>query len=77
MNKLRRKQLSEIQDKIAELRDMIDMVLSEEQEAFDNLPEGIQESERGEAMQAAIDAMENAMSSCEEAEESLEEAQEQ
>ena len=75
MNKLRRKQLSEIQDKMAELRDMIDMVLSEEQDAFDNLPESIQESERGEAMQAAIDAMESAMSSCEEAEKSLEEAQ--
>ena len=75
MNKLRRKQLSEIQDKMAELRDMIDMVLSEEQDAFVNLPENLQESERGEAMQAAIDAMESAMSSCEEAEESLEEAQ--
>ena len=77
MNKLRRKQLSEIQDKMAELRDMIEVVLSDEQEAFDNLPESLQESERGEAMQAAIEAMESAMDSCEEAESSLEEAQEQ
>ena len=75
MNKDRRKQLSEIQSKLAELRDMIDTVLEAEQEAFDNLPESLQESERGEAMQAAIDAMESAMDSCDEAEESLEEAQ--
>ena len=75
MNKDRRKQLSEIQSKLAELRDMIDTVLEAEQEAFDNLPESLQESERGEAMQAAIDAMESAMDSCDEAGESLEEAQ--
>lgn len=75
MNKDRRKHLSEIQSKLAELRDMIDTVLEEEQEAFDNLPESLQESERGEAMQAAIEAMESAMDSCDEAEESLEEAQ--
>ena len=67
--------MAEIKEKLSELRDMIDMVLSEEQEAYDNLPESLQESERGEAMQAAIDAMESAMDSCEEAEESLEEAQ--
>lgn len=77
MNKLRRKQLSEIQTKLCELRDMIDTVISEEQEAYDNLPESLQEGERGEAMQTAIDAMESAMESCEEAESSLEEAQEQ
>ena len=77
MNKDRRKQLSEIQSKLSELRDMIDTVLSDEQEAYDNLPESLQESERGEAMQAAIDAMESALESCEDAESSLEEAQEQ
>ena len=62
---------------MAELRDRIDAVLSEEQEAYDNLPESFQDSERGEAMQTAIEAMESAMESCEEAESSLEEAQEQ
>ena len=48
MNKARRKQLSEIQEKLAELKDMIETVLDEEQEAYDNLPESLQESERGE-----------------------------
>ena len=77
MNKVRRNQLGEIQSKLAEIREMIESVLSDEQDAYDNLPESLQESERGEAMQAAIDAMESAMDSCEEAESSLEEAQEQ
>ena len=77
MNKVRRKKLSEIQEKMSELREMIDEVLSDEQNAYDNLPESLQDSERGEAMQTAIDAMESAIGSCEEAEESLEEAQNQ
>lgn len=77
MNKARRNQLKEIQEKMSELRDMIDTVLAEEQEAYDNLPESFQDSERGEAIQTAIEAMESAMESCEEAENSLEEAQEQ
>lgn len=75
MNKARRKQLSEIQEKLSELKGMIETVLDEEQEAYDHLPESLQESERGEAMQTAIEAMESAMDSCEEAEGSLEEAQ--
>ena len=76
MNKIRRNQLKAIQEKMAELRDMIDAVLSDEQEAYDNLPESFQDGERGEAMQTAIEAMESAMESCEEAEGYLEEAQE-
>lgn len=75
MNKQRRNRLNEIQEQMAELREKIETVLSEEQEAYDNLPERIQDSERGEAMQTAIEAMESAMESCEEAENSLEEAQ--
>lgn len=34
----------------------------EEQEAYDNLPEGIQDSERGDAMQEYIDALDDAVS---------------
>ena len=36
-------------------------------EAFDNMPAGIQESERGERMQEAIDNLESAVGSVEEA----------
>ena len=38
-------------------------VLNEEQEAYDNLPEGLQESDRGQQMQEYIDALEGVVDS--------------
>lgn len=67
MNKQRRKSLTEAYDKLAEVVESIEFLRDEEQESFDNLPEGIQESERGEQMQEYIDSMENALTSLEEA----------
>lgn len=55
----------------------IDAILSEEQEAYDNMPESLKESERGQAMQEAIDALESAIGSCEEVDEYLTSATEQ
>jgi hypothetical protein len=51
MNKQRRKKLAEICDELTDL-------IVEEQEAFDNMPESIQLSERGEAFEEAVQAME-------------------
>jgi hypothetical protein len=66
MNKIRRKELANIVTMLEELdslreqiRERLADVLDEEQEALDNLPESLQESERGEQMQEYIDAMEN------------------
>ena len=67
MNKQRRKSLTEAYDKLAEVQEAIEFLRDEEQDAFDNLPEGIQESERGEQMQGYIDSMDSALSSLEEA----------
>ena len=68
MNKARRKELAQIVAKLEalealhlEIKDELQAVIEEEQEAFDNLPEGFQESERGEQMQEYIDAMESAL----------------
>ena len=44
MNKQRRK---EIKKAISELKDLVENILSEEQEAYENMPEGIQASENG------------------------------
>ena len=66
MNKQRRKSLETIMQTIESLREDLTSILEEEQEAFDNMPEGLQESERGEAMQEAIDNLESADSSFEE-----------
>lgn len=66
MNKVRRKALANIVtmlEKLDELREEIREQLAEiqdeEQEALDNMPESLQESEKGEQMQEYIDAMEN------------------
>lgn len=74
MNKQRRKVIADIQAQLSNLAEAINNVWSEEQEAFDNLPEGLQESERGEAMQEAIDALESAADLCEELDDALNEA---
>ena len=74
MNKARRKRIEDVQSRLEELKQEIDGILAEEQEAYDNMPESLQEGERGEAMQEAIDALESAVSSCEEIDEYLTDA---
>ena len=66
MNKARRKDLALIVAKLEqldalreEIREDLAAVLDEEQEALDNMPEGLQESEKGQQMQEYIDTMEN------------------
>ena len=49
MNKERRKRIEEVRQTLAELREELAEIHDEEQEAYDNLPEGLQEGERGEA----------------------------
>ena len=49
-------------------------VKDEEAEAYENLPEGLQGSERGEAMQEAIDSLESAYDGLEDVISSVEEA---
>ena len=64
MNKIRRKALAEIITKLEELENLrseiaerLEAVMDEEQEALDNMPESLQESERGQQMQEYIDTM--------------------
>lgn len=67
MNNARRKMIEGIIGRIETLKDEIDAVLSEEQEAFDNMPEGLQQSARGEAAENAIGSLETATGQLEEA----------
>lgn len=57
MNKDRRTRLSEISDKIAEIISDLEEIRDEEETAFENLPESLQESVRGQELQEAIDGM--------------------
>ena len=73
MNKIRRKELARIVEKLetlealrSEIQEELEAVMDEEQEAFDNMPESLQESEKGQQMQEYIDAMESALDDLEE-----------
>lgn len=59
MNKRRRKELRLLADKMNSLYDELCGVASEEQESYDNLPESLQESERGELMSEAADELDD------------------
>lgn len=75
MNNTRRKQLAEIAEQLEELRERIELLQDEEQECFENLPEGLQQSENGQAMELAIERMETTKDSIDEALQALGEAQ--
>lgn len=66
MNKSRRKRLSEIADELENLYQDLDAVASEEREAYDNLPESLQESDRGCAMEEAADELDDICSELDE-----------
>lgn len=73
MNKARRKELSKAIDMLYEALNIIESVSIEEGDAYDNLPESLQDSDRGQAMQDYIDIMDDAYSTIEDSITNLEE----
>ena len=73
MNAERRKALSKIHDTLGELITEIESLYEEEEAAYDNLPESLQDSERGEAMQEALSNLEDLQGSLEDAVNAIEE----
>lgn len=67
MNNARRKALEEINETLGTLLAQVEELAEAEQEAFDNMPESLQATERGEAMQTAIDNLDSLRSSLEDA----------
>lgn len=72
MNKQRRKQLEKSFGLIDEARDIIQGVMDDEQEAYDNLPENFQNGERGEEMAGHIESLEEAAGFLDEAKYAME-----
>lgn len=60
MNKARRSDIQKIIERLEEIRDDIEAVKDEEEEAYENLPESLQESERGESSEAVCSLKESA-----------------
>lgn len=71
MNKQRRAQLQKVVEMMADARALLEEIRDDEQDAFDNLPESFQESERGEQMEEYIYNMEEAIDALEEDENTL------
>lgn len=67
MNKKRRASIRKIHDKLSELMESIEQLKYEEQEAFDNLPDSVKESDRGSVMIEAADNLDYASGSIEDA----------
>ena len=76
MNKIRRKKLAELTEKLNDLRADLEEVFDEESEARDNIPESLMGSERYEAADEACYNLEAAMDSIQEAIDGIEQAME-
>ena len=74
MNMQRRKRIEKVGRQLEELIEEITAIQEEEEEAYDNLPESLQESERGIAIYNAAEALADAVDGLEDANELLLEA---
>lgn len=72
MNNERRKRISEVIEKLHDLKADIFMLQDEEQEAFDNMPDNIRDSDKGQLMEAAIDDLTTSGDAIDEAIDTLE-----
>lgn len=73
MNKVRRANIKETVDLIERVKSMLEDILDEEQDYYDNIPENLQTSQRAEDSEDAISNLEDAISNLEEAINNLEE----
>lgn len=76
MNRIRRKQLSDLIDKLYVIQSDLECLKDEEGEYRDNIPENLQNSERYEKADNACDSLDSALSSLEEMIEYIEEVTE-
>lgn len=74
MNKDRREQLNKIHAAIEELKGQVEALRDDEQAAFDNIPENMQDSERAIRAMCIIDELDEAASHLDEAMTSIDDA---
>lgn len=75
MNKSQRKTIDGWKESIKEIKSGIEEMQEEENDKYENLPEGIQDSDRGTTMYEGIESLEAAATSLDEALDNLSEAQ--
>jgi DNA repair ATPase RecN len=74
MNKATRKRLESIRETLANAQSDIESIRDEEQEKFDSLSEGLQQSEQGQNIEQASGALSNVADSIDTAVTELDEA---
>ena len=74
MNKKRRNDLKQSIELLSSAIKILDNVLDEETESYENMPEGLQSSERVEQMEDNISALDNSSEMLEEAKALIEDA---
>lgn len=74
MNNVRRRELMRINNALEELKDRVDDVMCEEEDSFNNLTENLQQTEKGQAMEEAINNLNDAIDAIEEAIDCISEA---
>lgn len=65
MNNERRRRIEEIVSRLDDLKNDLENILDDEQTAFDSIPESLQQTERAESSQTAIDEMTDVISTIE------------
>lgn len=73
MNKERRKRIADAISAISKIESLIQNILDDEQEAYENMPEGVKISENGMVSEEAQDNLDSAIEALEEAISCLEE----
>lgn len=61
VNKLRRIELAKAKELLNEIYDIIDSIKTDEEDAFNNLPDSLQQTDRGERMEDNIDYLDDAL----------------
>lgn len=76
MNKERRNKLAVLRGNLEDLAADLEALAGEERDAFDNMPESLQQGERGQQTEAAADALDEAVSELQTALNNIEQASE-
>jgi len=61
--------ISDFKEAFGDIKTAIEELRDEEQEKFDNLSEGLQQSEKGQTLEATVAALDTAIEKCEEVDE--------
>lgn len=67
MNAKVRKEIAKHIDSLNDIKDKLESIRDDEAEKYDNMPEGLQDSERADEMLEAVDNLDNAACSIEDA----------